>query len=185
MASALDTDYGVRLDDAALSDMRHRLYARYEAALEPMAGIADALDRLGCPACVASSSVYERIEISLRLSGLYDRFAPNIYSATMVARGKPAPDLFLYAAERMGFASKDCIVVEDSPAGVAAARAAGMTVYAFTGGSHIAPARLAPQLAALEPDLIFDDLRMLPDLLRSHSRGGSTRAPNVLGSVLP
>lgn len=167
VSASLASDHGVVMDETALEDMRHRLYARYQSALRSMPGISAVLDRLDIPACVASSSVYERIEISLRLTGLYERFAPNIYSATMVARGKPAPDLFLFAAEKMGVAPADCVVIEDSPAGVAAAKAAGMAVIAFTGGSHIGPAGLKAQLTALAPDSIIDDLHNLPGALRS------------------
>jgi len=97
------------------------------------------LDRLAVPACVASSSDPERLRISLGAVGLYDRFHPHIYSAVQVARGKPAPDLFLLAAERLGVAPAACVVIEDSPAGVAAGLAAGMAVVGFTGGGHCGP----------------------------------------------
>jgi HAD superfamily hydrolase (TIGR01509 family) len=170
VSASLATDHGVVMDDTALEDMRQSLYARYKSALKPMPGISGVLGTLDIPACVASSSVYERIEISLKLTGLYDRFSPNIYSATMVARGKPAPDLFLFAAEKMGVAPADCVVIEDSPAGVMAAKAAGMAVIAFIGGSHIGPAGLKPQLAALNPDALIDDLHNLPNSLRSLPR---------------
>jgi beta-phosphoglucomutase-like phosphatase (HAD superfamily) len=76
------------------------------------------------------------LSYKLRLVGLYDRFVPNIFSAAMVERGKPAPDLFLHAAERMGAAPGRCLVIEDSVPGVTAGVAAGMTVFGFTGGSH-------------------------------------------------
>ncbi|WP_332719531.1 HAD family hydrolase [Pelagibacterium mangrovi] len=167
VSAALWTDYGVVMDEAALADMRHRLYARYEGALKPMPGVIDMLGRLDSPACVASSSVYERIEVSLKRTGLYERFFPHIYSAAMVPRGKPAPDLFLHAAREMGVQPGRCLVIEDSPAGVAAAKAAGMAVIAFTGGGHVGPARLEAQLQALEPDAILGDMQMLPNLLRS------------------
>lgn len=167
VSAALAADYGVAMDEAALADMRSRLYARYEEALQPMAGVFPMLDGLERPACVASSSVCERIEISLKLTGLHDRFAPHIFSATMVPRGKPAPDLFLHAARAMGADPADCIVVEDSPAGVMAAREAGMKVVAFTGGGHVGPARLEPQLAALGPDAVVGDMQNLSKALRS------------------
>lgn len=170
ISASLATGHGVTMDSAALEDMRHRLYTRYESALQPMPGIASVLDTLDIPTCVASSSVYERIEISLKLTGLYNRFFPNVYSATMVRRGKPAPDLFLFAAEQMGVAPADCVVIEDSPAGVMAAQAADMAVIAFTGGSHIGPAGLNEQLAALRPDALIDDLHNLPNSLRSLPR---------------
>ena len=83
----------------------------------------------------------------------------------MVARGKPAPDLFLHAAEEMGVRPEDCVVVEDSPAGIDAAKRAGMRVFAFTGGSHASHAGLERELEALRPDLVFSDMRRLPDLL--------------------
>lgn len=175
VSAALLADYGVAMDAAALNDMRHRLYERYGAELRPIAGVVEMLDRLEIPACVASSSVYERIEVSLKLTGLHERFAPHIYSAAMVARGKPAPDLFLHAARQMGTAPANCVVIEDSPAGVAAAKAAGMTVLAFTGGGHIGPARLEAKLAALAPDALFDDMGMLPGLL---ARFGAPAALN-------
>lgn len=175
VSASLQAQYGVEMDEAALADMRHALYGRYQRALKPMPGIGEVIDCLDIPSCVASSSVYERIEISLKLTGLYARFAPHIYSATMVARGKPAPDLFLFAAEKMGVAPADCVVIEDSPAGVEAAQAAGMAVFAFTGGGHVGPAGLVDALTALEPDLMFDDLRQLPDLLRSYPKRKRSR----------
>lgn len=171
VSQALAADYGVTMDAAALADMRGRLYARYREALRPMEGVAAMLDALEIPACVASSSVYERIEISLKLTGLYERFAPHIFSATMVARGKPAPDLFLYAARQMGVDPADCVVIEDSPAGVEAAKAAGMAVIAFTGGGHVGPARLEAGLAALEPDAMVGDMQSLPKSLRLLTEG--------------
>ena len=167
VSAALAADYGVAMDDAALADMRARLYARYEAALEPMPGVFALLDGLERPACVASSSVCERIEISLKLTGLFERFAPRIFSATMVARGKPAPDLFLYAAREMDVDPAACVVVEDSPAGVMAAKAAGMKVVAFTGGGHVGPAGLKDRLAALDPDAMVGDMHKLRESLNS------------------
>src|SRR5439155_19109713 len=97
------------------------------------------------------SSSPERLRHSLSLVGLYERFHPHIFSANEVARGKPAPDLFLHAAARMAATPQDCVVVEDSLPGVAAALAAGMTVIGFTGGGHCRPghaARLATAGAA-------------------------------------
>jgi beta-phosphoglucomutase-like phosphatase (HAD superfamily) len=85
----------------------------------------------------------------------------------MVRRGKPAPDLFLHAARDMGADPRDCLVVEDSPAGIDAARAAGMRVFAFTGASHAGHAALAAALTEREPDLVFDDMRRLPDLIEA------------------
>lgn len=104
--------------------------------LKAMTGIADFLSTLVFPHCVASSSSMERIHHSLSLTGLRRFFGDDIFSSSMVRHGKPAPDLFLHAADRMGFAPSQCLVIEDSPFGVQAGRAAGMTVFGFTGGGH-------------------------------------------------
>lgn len=95
-------EFGVEADNTFLEDMRRDLYARFRAELQPMPGIADALDALDFRRCVASSSQPERIRLSLSLTGLIDKLEPNIFSATMVEKGKPAPDLFLHAASEMG-----------------------------------------------------------------------------------
>lgn len=145
---------------------RARLRDRFTAELRPVPGIAAALDRMPPgPRAVASSSTPPRLEHTLRLTGLWDRFAPHVYSATEVARGKPAPDLFLLAADRLGLPPADCIVIEDSPAGVEAARAAGMRVVALLAGSHAAAAGLAQAMQALRPDAVVADAADLPDTL--------------------
>jgi HAD superfamily hydrolase (TIGR01509 family) len=137
------TDLERRFDRKLRDDFprRHqlRLHALFEAELQPMPGIAAVLDGLSGKVCVASSSSPERLRHALSLVGLFDRFHPNIFSATMVACGKPAPDLFLHAAVQMRVEPTRCIVVEDSLAGVEAAVAAGMIALGFTGGSHCGP----------------------------------------------
>jgi HAD superfamily hydrolase (TIGR01509 family) len=154
----LAEDFGIVLDDAALATMRRRLYAAFRAELRPIPGIAETLDRLALPYCVASSSQPERIEVSLRATGLWPRFAGRVFSATMVARGKPAPDLFLHAARTMGFAPGDCLVVEDSPAGIEAAQAGGMRVIGFLGGTHARRPAHRAAVAARAPDGIIEDI---------------------------
>ncbi|MFP1632995.1 HAD family hydrolase [Zhengella sp. ZM62] len=156
---------GLAVTDLHLETMRERLYARFRGELKPVGGIAETLAALDRPFCVASSSQPERIRLSLGITGLLDRFEPNVFSSTMVARGKPAPDLFLHAAGAMGVAPARCVVVEDSPAGIAAARSAGMQVAAFTGGSHVGPAGLASVITELEPDAVFANMRELPSIL--------------------
>jgi beta-phosphoglucomutase-like phosphatase (HAD superfamily) len=91
---------------------------------------------LQIPHCVASSSDLDRVSFSLSLTGLSSHFGGRLYSAQMVERGKPAPDLFLYAAERMQANPCHTLVIEDSVSGVTAAKAAGMTAWGFVGGSH-------------------------------------------------
>ncbi|TKT82699.1 HAD family hydrolase [Aquamicrobium sp. LC103] len=161
----LARDFGLVFSPDDLEGSRQRLYDRFREELKPIAGIREAVAALSAARCVASSSQPERIRLSLEVTGLIDLFEPHIFSATMVARGKPAPDLFLHAAHEMGFAPRDCVVVEDSPAGIMAAKSAGMRVLAFAGGSHAAQGGLIAAFAELGPDLVFDDMRDLPALI--------------------
>ncbi|NKN35614.1 HAD family hydrolase [Agrobacterium sp. a22-2] len=161
-------EFGLEIDEAFLLKLRTDLYARFRRDLQPIPGVATALDDLqtkGFSWCVASSSQRERIELSLTVTGLIDRFVPNIFSASMVKHGKPAPDLFLYAAGQMQRDPKDCIVIEDSPAGIEAAQAAGMTVFAFTGGSHAGTAGHRDAVTRLKPDAVFDAMAELLHLI--------------------
>jgi len=161
----LARDFGLVVTDAHLTDMRVELMRRFREELRPVPGVSEMLPRLGLPYCVASSGTLDRIRYALDVTGLIGLFEPHLFSAAMVALGKPAPDLFLLAAERMGVAPNACLVVEDSPAGVAAARAAGMTVFAFTGGAHAGNPALKARLASIKPDFIFADMLQLPDLI--------------------
>ncbi len=161
----LARDFGLVVTDAHLTDMRVELMRRFREELRPVPGVSEMLPRLGLPYCVASSGTLDRIRYALGVTGLLGLFEPHLFSAAMVARGKPAPDLFLLAAERMGAAPNACLVIEDSPAGVAAARAAGMTVFAFTGGAHAGNPALKARLASIKPDFIFADMLQLPDLI--------------------
>jgi HAD superfamily hydrolase (TIGR01509 family) len=144
--------------------LKQRLDTAFEHELEPIAGVADLLPALGIKVCVASSSQPERLRHTLGLTGLWPHFDPHVFSATMVRNGKPAPDLFLYAADRMGVAPRQCVVVEDSTAGVTAGVAAGMRVLGFTGGSHCGPDH-GVRLRAAGADAVFDDMRQLPAML--------------------
>jgi HAD superfamily hydrolase (TIGR01509 family) len=130
-----------------------------DAGLTPVEGIRDALDEITQPTCVASSGTHEKIRHALGRTGLYDRFEGRIFSATEVAHGKPAPDLFLHAAAAMGVPPAACVVVEDSQYGVRAARAAGMRCFGYAGG-------LTPAHWLAGPGtVVFDDMRKLPALL--------------------
>ncbi|MFE5515600.1 HAD family hydrolase [Streptomyces sp. NPDC056529] len=122
---------------ADFDDVFHaRVFAAFRAGLEPVPGVEDVLKRLvvaGVPYCVASSGSHERIRVGHRRTGLDAWFRDeNVFSSEDVGRGKPAPDLFLHAAARMGVEPGRCVVVEDSRLGVQAALAAGMDVYGFT-----------------------------------------------------
>jgi HAD superfamily hydrolase (TIGR01509 family) len=170
LASVIETlgrDFGVTLEMDALEAMRDRLYALFRKELQAMSGLAAALEQLSVPVCVASSSQMERIRLSLEVTGLARYFGDHIFSATMVAEGKPAPDLFLLAASRMQAAPERCIVIEDSPAGIEAARRAGMRVFAFTGGGHARSLAHRERLEALRPDATFDDMARLPEMILS------------------
>jgi HAD superfamily hydrolase (TIGR01509 family) len=162
----LRTDYGVDLGSHALERMRLRLYALFRRELKPIPGIAETLAAMRVPFCVASSSQVERIRLSLDVTGLSSYFGDRIFSASMVAHGKPAPDLFLHAARQMQIEPARCIVIEDSPAGVDAAKRAQMRVFAFTGGSHAQSAAHRQLLEALEPDLVFGHMTELAKLMR-------------------
>jgi HAD superfamily hydrolase (TIGR01509 family) len=157
----LAADFGIKLGDDALAGMRCRLYSAFRAELQPIPGIAATLDDLRLPFCVASSSQPERIEVSLRAASLWPHFEGRVFSATQVARGKPAPDLFLFAAENMGFAPEDCLVVEDSPAGIAAAQVANMQVVGFLGGSHARRPEHRAAIDALAPSFVIDEMAQL------------------------
>ncbi|MER8972617.1 MULTISPECIES: HAD family hydrolase [unclassified Mesorhizobium] len=171
----LASDFGLDLTDQHLTEMRSELMRRFREELKPMPGIAQVLPRLGVPCCVASSGTLERIRYALDVTGLLGLLEPHLFSAAMVARGKPAPDLFLHAADKMKAAPRNCLVVEDSPAGIEAARAAGMRVLAFTGGSHTGNPALKARLASSEPDFIFADMLQLPDLIAG--LGARARTP--------
>ncbi|HNH23717.1 MAG TPA: HAD family hydrolase, partial [Accumulibacter sp.] len=119
--------------------LRQRSQEAFALGLRAVAGVAETLTRLCEPRCVASSGSPQKIRRNLALTGLLEYFDPHLFSGEMVARGKPAPDLFLFAAERMGFRPADCVVIEDSIPGVRAGRAAGMRVLGFVGGGHCLP----------------------------------------------
>jgi HAD superfamily hydrolase (TIGR01509 family) len=169
MAADLEGRYGCVLPDFEPRERRH-LSALFVAELRAVDGIESVLDSLSCSVCVASSGTPERLRLGLSCAGLYDRLSPHIFSATMVPRGKPAPDLFLYAAERMGIRPERCVVVEDSVPGVKAAVAAGMIAVGFTGGAHCRlghDCRLYAEGAAL----VIDRMALLPSaLLRLNRR---------------
>lgn len=170
LRAAVARDFDFAIGETEMNEIRLRMQTRIRRELRSIPGIATALAQLPQARCVASSSRPERIRLSLETTGLLELFEPNIFSATMVASGKPAPDLFLHAARSMGYSPDACIVIEDSPAGVNAAKRAGMRVCAFTGGSHAAASRLEDTLADIKPDAIFDDMLRLPELLTEVAR---------------
>src|SRR6185437_2669499 len=127
---------GRPLPEGFVADLKARVRDSFETSLRPIAGVGAVLSSLPTSSCVASSSDLDRVSFSLALTGLAPHFDGRLYTSEMVARGKPEPDLFLYAAEKMRVAPGRTLVVEDSVSGVTAAKAAGMTVWGFAGGSH-------------------------------------------------
>jgi beta-phosphoglucomutase-like phosphatase (HAD superfamily) len=121
---------------------------------------------------VASSGTPEKIRHGLSCAGLLDVLAPNLFSATQVERGKPAPDLFLFAAKQMQVSPARCVVIEDSVPGITGALAAGMRVLGFHGGSHCRPG-YAEKLRAAGAHMTFDDMRRLPALIAAEVTGRS------------
>jgi HAD superfamily hydrolase (TIGR01509 family) len=133
---------------------------RLRAELRPTAHMEYALTWLRGPKCVASSAPLDRVRVSLESTGLLRFFDPYLFSASDVPRGKPSPDLFLHAAAKMHATPSNCVVVEDSPAGVAAATAAGMIPIGFIGGSHSGP-NLGAYLTSAGARAVIADMRAL------------------------
>ena len=160
----VEAELGRSLPADFIAQLKTRMDAAFAASLRAVPHLEAALDALDRPFCVASSGTPDKIATSLRLVGLGHRFAARIFSATEVARGKPAPDLFLLAARRMAVEPERCLVIEDSVPGVLGARAAGMTVLGYCGGSHCRPDHAAA-LTAAGAAASFDDMRQLSDLI--------------------
>jgi HAD superfamily hydrolase (TIGR01509 family) len=158
----LPKDFELQVNQATLQ--------HYADDLQALPGIAAAIAAIALPKCVASSGTPEKIRHGLTCAGLYDSLAPHIFSASQVKRGKPAPDLFLFAAEQMQAQPARCVVIEDSVPGVTGAVAAGMTVLGFHGGSHCRPGH-AEMLRAAGATVTFDDMRELPGLIEGIGAG--------------
>jgi len=159
MASQIEAHLGRPLPANWEEPFQHLYREAFEAELAPVPGIVEALDGIPVITCVASSGSHERIRYTLGLTGFYRRFVGRIFSASEVGRGKPAPDLFLHAATRMGVHPAGCAVIEDSRYGVEAARAAGMRAFGYAGG-------LTPRHRLEGPGtVVFEDMRELPRLL--------------------
>ena len=171
MNEAIEAELGDRLP-GDWKDQFHRRYREaYAAELVPVDGVLDALDQIEAttPTCVASSGSHDKLRFTLGHTGLYRRFEGRIFSGYEVANGKPAPDLFLHAAARMGAEPARCAVVEDSHYGVLAARAAGMRVFGYAGG--LTP----PERLRGEATVLFEDMRELPRLLAENGLGVGLR----------
>jgi HAD superfamily hydrolase (TIGR01509 family) len=160
----VETEIGRKLPDDFEAEVKHATLSFYADDLNAIAHVGDAISALDMPKCVASSGTPEKIRHGLTCAGLYDQLAPHIFSAVQVKRGKPAPDIFLFAAAQMGADPARCVVIEDSVHGVTGARVAGMTVLGFYGGSHCTPGHEA-LLRKASAAVTFADMRQLPDLI--------------------
>ena len=139
--AAIEQHYRERgqiVPDGFLARLKSRVIATFATSLRPIAGVGAVLSELDAPFCVASSSDIDRVSLSLDVTGLAPHFGDRLYTAQMVKHGKPAPDLFFHASEKMQISPARTLVIEDSISGVQAAKAAGMTVWGFVGGSHYA-----------------------------------------------
>ena len=160
----IEAELGRDLPGDFEAQMAQAALLRYADDLRTIPYIGEAIAAIDLPKCVASSGTPEKIRHGLTCAGLYDLLAPHIFSASQVKRGKPAPDLFLFAAAQMGMSPERCVVVEDSLPGIAGALAAGMTILGFHGGSHCRPG-YDDTLRAAGAVMAFDDMRQLPGLI--------------------
>jgi HAD superfamily hydrolase (TIGR01509 family) len=160
----IEHETGRKLPDDFESQVKQATLQSYADDLRAISYVGEAIAAIGAPKCVASSGTPDKIRHGLTCAGLYHQFTPHIFSASQVKRGKPAPDLFLFAAAQMAASPKRCVVIEDSVPGVTGARAAGMTVLGFHGGSHCRPGH-ADLLRAAGAAVTFDDMRELPGMI--------------------
>jgi HAD superfamily hydrolase (TIGR01509 family) len=140
-------------------ELQRRTYDAFRTELRAMPGIESALERIDVPFCVASSGDHEKMRTTLGITGLLSRFAGRIFSVTQVAHGKPAPDIYLFAAAQLQSDPSRCLVIEDTPPGVKAGVAAGMTVFGYCAHTPV------HKLVAAGAQLTFDDMHRLPELL--------------------
>lgn len=154
---------------ATLLDASHKMLdERIRRELKAIPGVAEAIVQLDGPRCICSNSSTERLEMMLTKVGLINLFAPNIFSAETLGpdRVKPKPDVFLYGAEKMGVAPGRALVIEDSVHGVMGARAAGMRVVGFTGGSHTYPSH-ADRLTEAGAETVISRMEDLPAVVKA------------------
>jgi len=160
----IEARYHITLTDKFFEKRYNRVTDLYKKGLNPILGAPEFVKALPHKKCVASGSSLKRLNHCLDLVGLWNYFVPNVFSSEQVKNGKPAPDLFLFAAKQMGAEAASCLVIEDSVAGVQAAKAASMRVFGFAGGSHCGPEH-AKNLQAEGAEKVFDKMHDIAEVL--------------------
>jgi len=167
---SVEAAFDIGLPADFLQTVEANVEAELASSLSAISGVRDALLRVSLPAAVVSNSRMTRVSASVRRAGLAEIFGPRVFSAEQVARPKPYPDVYLFAAEQLGVEPSRCIVVEDSVAGLNAARAAGMMTIAFVGASHI-PDGYADVLRNMGITRIMQHMEELPSIVQAGLRG--------------
>ncbi|WP_458395140.1 HAD family hydrolase [Rhizobium brockwellii] len=162
--SVIESERGLRLPENHHETVMAEIANRYARDLRATSGVRQALQAINLRKCVASNSDTTKLCLALIVTDLHNFFWPHVFSASQVARGKPAPDLFLFAAQNMKTRADSCLVIEDSVAGTQAAVAAGMRVIGFVGGSHCLPGH-GGKLAEAGAIKLFNDMATLPQIL--------------------
>jgi HAD superfamily hydrolase (TIGR01509 family) len=168
--AGVEASFDIKLPADFLVTVERNVEIQLAASLSPINGVRDALQRVTLPAAVVSNSRMTRVVASVRRAGLSEIFGPRVFSAEQVARPKPYPDVYLFAAQQLGVEPGRCVVVEDSIAGLNAARAAGMKTIAFVGASHI-PSGYADVLRKMGMTRIIERMDELPALVEAGVRG--------------
>jgi HAD superfamily hydrolase (TIGR01509 family) len=166
----IETRFGVVMPPDFVDAIETRVSAELAASVAPIAGVRAALEHCGLPVAVVSNSRMERVQASVRRAGLSEIVGERVFSAQQVARPKPFPDVYLFAAQTLGVDPSRCLVIEDSIAGLTAARAAGMKTIAFVGASHI-PSGYAEVLRETGITRIMKHMDELPGLVDAGVRG--------------
>ncbi|UXN57666.1 HAD-IA family hydrolase [Phyllobacterium zundukense] len=179
MIKAIEAETGKTIGADFILSVTNRVQEALKNDLLPLPEVGKILGELKIKKCVASSSAPKKLDLALDVTGLTNHFAPHVYSAVLVKHGKPAPDLFLYAARDMQVPPDRCCVIEDSPAGVAAGIAAGMSVIGFTGGAHCLNGH-GERLLALGAHAVAQRWSEIPNLLSMLA--SSAVAPQACGT---
>jgi len=166
MERVIELEFGLRVPADHEAQVTRLLMQAYRDRLQPIDGVHEMIGKLNRPICVASNSPPAKLGLGLSLTNLFEPFYPHIFCSALVSRGKPAPDLFLYAASAFGTEPQSAVVVEDSVAGVTAAKAAGMTAIGFVGGLHHGPPS-AEILLAAGADVVVETMAEVERLLNA------------------